>query len=247
MPRTAARVETIGPFTLFVNKHSGGFPYYARPSLGASEFAVDDVNKVRERQRQLDIPETFEWVHETTPALASATLGSGLALHRHPLQVLEREWPVSSVEGITIRLVTADEADLARISAVSRIAFGSPGTAVGEEGPETLELARPDSVDDQRQRLRDGLTITAAAFTAAGDPVGSGSHQPVGDVSEIVGVGTLPAFRRRGIGAALTALLVRDALQRVRTVFLSAGDDDVARMYERVGFRRVATACIAEP
>jgi predicted GNAT family acetyltransferase len=31
------------------------------------------------------------------------------------------------------------------------------------------------------------------------------------------------------------------------TVFLSAGDDAVARVYERVGFRRVATACIGEP
>ncbi|HKE50438.1 MAG TPA: GNAT family N-acetyltransferase, partial [Actinomycetes bacterium] len=30
-------------------------------------------------------------------------------------------------------------------------------------------------------------------------------------------------------------------------VFLSAGSDDVARIYERVGFQRIATACIAEP
>ena len=30
-------------------------------------------------------------------------------------------------------------------------------------------------------------------------------------------------------------------------VFLSAGDDDVARLYSKVGFRRVGTACIAEP
>ncbi len=240
-------METIGPFTLFVNKHPGGFPYYARPSLGANAFSSDDVERVRERQRKLDIPETFEWVHETTPALASATLGSGLALHQHPLQVLERALPVSSLEGITIRLVSADDVDLARISAVAHVAFDSPGTAVGERGVEALEAARPDSLEHQRQRLRNGLTITAAAFTDAGDPVAAGSHQPVGDVSEIVGVGTLPALRRRGIGAAVTALLARDALTRVRAVFLSAGDDDVARMYERIGFRRVATACIAEP
>jgi hypothetical protein len=30
-------------------------------------------------------------------------------------------------------------------------------------------------------------------------------------------------------------------------IFLSAGDDDVARLYTRVGFRRLGTACIAEP
>jgi RimJ/RimL family protein N-acetyltransferase len=33
----------------------------------------------------------------------------------------------------------------------------------------------------------------------------------------------------------------------MRTVFLSAQDDAVARVYERVGFVRVGTACMAEP
>lgn len=67
-------------------------------------------------------------------------------------------------------------------------------------------------------------------------------------MSEIVGVGTLPAARRRGLASSVTAALVADARERgVDTVFLSAGDDDVARMYARLGFRRVATALIAEP
>jgi hypothetical protein len=30
------------------------------------------------------------------------------------------------------------------------------------------------------------------------------------------------------------------------TIFLSAGSDAVARVYERVGFVRVGTACVAE-
>ena len=87
----------------------------------------------------------------------------------------------------------------------------------------------------------------AVAF-AGGQPVAIGSHQPIEDVSEIVGVGTLPAHRRKGIAAGLTAFLVEDALRRgVRTVYLSAGDAAVARLYERLGFRRVGTASIAEP
>lgn len=76
----------------------------------------------------------------------------------------------------------------------------------------------------------------------------AGQHQPVGKVSEIVGVGTLPSARRRGLGLAVTAALVADARSRgVETLFLSAGDDDVARIYARLGFRLVATALIAEP
>ena len=44
----------------------------------------------------------------------------------------------------------------------------------------------------------------------------------------------------------MTAALVADARARgVGTVFLSAQDDAVARVYERVGFVRVGTACVA--
>ena len=83
---------------------------------------------------------------------------------------------------------------------------------------------------------------------ADGIPVATAAHQPLDGVTEIVGVATLPAYRRRGLGAAVTAALVADALERgVETVFLSAADEDVARMYASVGFRRVGTAGVAVP
>ncbi len=67
-------------------------------------------------------------------------------------------------------------------------------------------------------------------------------------MAEIAGVATLPSARRRGYASQLTASLARNALENgVQLVFLSAGDDDVARLYSKVGFRRVGTACIAEP
>jgi predicted GNAT family acetyltransferase len=66
-------------------------------------------------------------------------------------------------------------------------------------------------------------------------------------VAEIVGVATLPAVRRQGLGGAVTALLVEHALSiGVETVFLSAASDDVARVYERLGFRRTGTACFVQ-
>ena len=101
------------------------------------------------------------------------------------------------------------------------------------------------SVERAVSRMRAGLAVVAAAVEG-GVALCAGQHQPVGAVSEIVGVGTLPAARRRGLGLAVTAALAADARSRgVRTVFLSAGDDDVARMYARAGFRRVGTALIA--
>ena len=63
-------------------------------------------------------------------------------------------------------------------------------------------------------------------------------------MTEIVGVG-VPVFRRRGIATTLTSRLVDDALERgVRTVFLTAFHPSI---YERLGFRRIGSALIAEP
>ncbi len=50
VPRDNAATEAIGPFTLFVS--TGGFPFYARPTLGGTgSFTVDDVLTVVERRR----------------------------------------------------------------------------------------------------------------------------------------------------------------------------------------------------
>ena len=98
-----------------------------------------------------------------------------------------------------------------------------------------------------RERLRSGHSVLAAAFGPDG-PLAAGSCQAVDGVAEITGVGVLPSSRRLGLGAAVTALLAKDALDRgVETVFLSASDDAVARVYARIGFREIGTAMIAEP
>ena len=251
VPRSAARAEDLSPFVLFVQR-GDGWPYYARPHLGADELTVADVRRVRARQCALGIPEAFEWVAETTPALRAAATAAGLVVTDHPLMALAdtRMPPPDARSDVTIRLVTPED-DLALLGAIARISFSFPGTARGEAGPEDVARvagergAQGDSI--LRDRLAKGLTVMAVA-RADGVPVAVGSHQPVDAVTEIVGVGTLPAFRRRGIGAALTAFLAHDALERgVSTIFLSAGDERIARVYERVGFRRIGTACIAEP
>ncbi|MCW2575318.1 MAG: putative acyltransferase, partial [Modestobacter sp.] len=100
-----------------------------------------------------------------------------------------------------------------------------------------------------RERVASGRTVMMVAVDD-GQPVAIGSHQPVDvdgtEISEVVGVATLPRFRGRGLGAGLTSALVEHARQTADLVFLSAGDDDVARVYERAGFARVGTTCLAE-
>ncbi|MFF8280388.1 GNAT family N-acetyltransferase [Streptomyces lateritius] len=235
VPRSAARAEAFGPLTLFV-REGDGWPYYARPALGRTgTVSAAEVERVRARQRELGVPEAFEWVAETTPGLRAAVEESGLVVHEHPLMVLDGEGErVPAPDGVTVRMVGADDPVLPSAAAVPYAAFGvdpSPAAAA--------QLAA---------RIDAGLTRLAAAVDATGTALCAGQHQPVGAVSEVVGVGTLPGSRRRGLGLAVTAALVADARARGgETVFLTATDADVARLYARLGFRTIGTALIAEP
>src|SRR3954447_4382903 len=78
-PRSAARPVEHGPFTIFVG--TGPWPYYARPRLRAEHaFTLEDVESARGKQRELGAPESFEWVHETTPSLLAAAHAAGVAV-----------------------------------------------------------------------------------------------------------------------------------------------------------------------
>ncbi|MER5731146.1 GNAT family N-acetyltransferase [Streptomyces sp. NPDC002138] len=260
VPRTGgARAEDLGPLTLFVQE-GAGWPYYARPARGAApatgtgpgpEVTVADVARVRARQRELGVPEAFEWVAENTPSLRAAAEGAGLHVHAHPLMVLDRD-AVRSPAHPEVRILGADDPLLRAAVTVPMLAFAAPGTARGEVGPVELAAAAADPAAAARQahvagRIDAGQTGIAAAVRD-GVVLCSGQYNPVGTTAEVAGVGTLPAARRQGLAQGVTAALVADALAAgAFTVFLSAGDEDVARMYGRIGFRRVGTALIAEP
>jgi ribosomal protein S18 acetylase RimI-like enzyme len=249
-PRASADVEEIGALTLFVSR----IPWrlYARPRLGLTEdVGADDVAAVRERQRELGVREAFEWVHERTPSMAGAAEAAGLAVTHVPLLALDlAEWDTPPPpEGLTVRLLTPNDDALPSAQGVVELAFAAAGTGPGDTGPAAREVAARavGDLDFLRDRLRGGRTVMAVAANADG-PVAAGSHHPLGDVTEIVGVGTLSSARRRGAGAAVTARLVEDARGRgVALAFLSAADDDVARLYERVGFTRIGTASFGQP
>ncbi|MDF5757801.1 GNAT family N-acetyltransferase [Spongiactinospora sp. TRM90649] len=255
VPRGGARAEVFGPLTLFV-REGNGWPYYARPSLGwngapGAPVTAAEVERVRARQRELGVPESFEWVAETTPWLRGPVEETGLVTHEHPLMVLDPA--LAPRPDVRARIIGPGEREaLAGALAVPYIAFAEPGTAVGTAGAAELaatvrEQRGDGTVDRMAERIRTGLS-TVAVVVEDGQTVSSGQHQPVGGVTEIVGVGTLPDARRRGLGRAVTAALVADATARgIGTIFLSAGDDDVARLYATLGFRRVGTAVIAEP
>jgi ribosomal protein S18 acetylase RimI-like enzyme len=252
VPRNRARGEEHGPLVLFVPT-GPGWPYYARPRLGPrSPITATDVRAVRARQRELIIPESFEWIEQAAPDMAAAAAEGGLEVNAHPLLVLaEPTADPPMPTDVTVRIVAPEDPDLHRIWAVPSVAFGNPGTAPGEAGGGERDKIAADhdggTIEMLRERLRSGQSVLAAAFGPDG-PLAAGSCQSVGEVAEITGVGVLPTDRRKGLGAAVTATLAVDALRRgVSTVFLSATDDAVARVYIRIGFRRIGIAMIAEP
>jgi ribosomal protein S18 acetylase RimI-like enzyme len=250
-PRSAADVEQHGALTLFVSRIPWRF--YGRPRLGLTEdVGADDVAAVRARQRELGVREAFEWVLETTPSLASAAAAAGLEVLAVPLLALDPErWaPPPAPAGVQLRMAGADDRALAPSQAAVELAFAAEGTVLGAAGPRERDLAigKLGDLGFLRERLRRGVTAIALAESDDEGVLGAGSHQLVDGVTEVTGIGTLPAARRRGIGAAVTGLLVADARRRgAEIVFLSAADDGVARMYEGLGFRRIGTAGFGYP
>ena len=251
VPRGTCDVEQHGPFTLFVARQ--GWPFYARPSLGwqPGRVTADDVRRVRDRQRELGVPESFEWLADLAPDLATACRDAGLVVRELPLLVHHEPLAVPVPDGIRIRRLTADDPAVAAGQVVAQLGFAAAGTEVGEAGPAERDAVLAGRDPAQSDNLRDLIRDGRAVYVVAEDEHGvlcAGGHNPVDRVTEVVGVATLPSARRRGLGAAVTDTLVADAVRRgLEVIFLSASDAAVARVYERVGFRRVATAMTAEP
>ena len=250
VPRARSGVEQVGPFTLFVAE--SGWPYYARPRFGGSgEFTVDDVRVVLARQSALGVPQSIEWMHEMTPGLLDVVRRAGMTVDVCPLLVLDGE-PRGSAPNA--RVLTAEDVDAVTLaSAAVSVGFGNPGTATGPAGlPERDAAAaeHPALLDPATvEGLRSGHLGRAAAYDPDAPelgPVGGGSFAAVDGVAELTGIAVLPAYRRRGLAAQITKAMADAARHGVTTVFCSAQSDDVARVYKGIGFRRVATACIAE-
>ncbi|GAA2467222.1 GNAT family N-acetyltransferase [Winogradskya humida] len=270
VPRDAAVAEEIGEFVLFV-REGRGWPYYARPRLGGETPSAADVTAVRARQREVSAPEAFEWVHETTPDLLAVARSAGLDVLLAPLLVLDRAAlvPELPIPGAAIRFLEPGSAsfaaDIAATRAVGRLGFGAPASATSAApstatagalildpaGPEQRDAVPQPSAEmiaEQERRHASGRCISAVVESPADGIVACGSVQRVDGVSEVVGVATLPSARRQGYASQLTANLARRALlEGDDMVFLSAADDDVARLYSKIGFRRAGTACIGSP
>ncbi|MGW0882363.1 GNAT family N-acetyltransferase [Streptomyces sp. NPDC002671] len=251
VPRLFADAEDFGPLRLFVRKEPGT-PYYGGPSHaqptaeGSGNVTAADIARVRARQRELGVPEAFEWLAEAAPMLRARIEAAGLPVQERPLMALDPHSPMPAQvlpDGVTIRVLTADDPALPETLALPRLAFAAVGTAVGSSGRAELlavaeELTADGTVATIRPSVRAGHKVLIAALAPDGTPLAAGHYHPADGTTEVGGVGTLPTARRQGLAAAVTAALATHARDHgVRTVFLAYAQDNVARIYSRLGFR----------
>ncbi|WP_419998544.1 GNAT family N-acetyltransferase [Streptomyces boninensis] len=248
VPLLFADAEEFGSLRLFVRRLPGtpyyGGPGYAQPVAG--HMAAADIARVRARQRELAVPEAFEWLAETAPGMRAAIEAAGLPVTERPLMVLDRRHAIEQgplPDGVTLRALTADDPALPAALALPGLAFADEGTAVGPAGRKELSAAAEEVTADgtlaaARPTITAGHKTVIAAIAADGTPLAVGQYHPAHGTTEIGGIGTLPAARRQGLAAAVTAALVTHArTQDVHTVFLAYALAPVARLYARMGFR----------
>ena len=125
------------------------------------------------------------------------------------------------------------------------ILAGGAGAAPGPPAPAAARpgggRGPPDPRGAPPRARRPPGAPRAAAPPPAGVPRAGAALQRGGDVAELAGVWTHPAFRRRGLAhAACHALLAAGFAAGVAQAWLSAAEGALT-LYQRLGFERVGT------
>ncbi|WP_310541844.1 GNAT family N-acetyltransferase [Phenylobacterium sp.] len=218
----------LGPFSiLFSPGDRGLYANYAIPADDARPTptdiaALEDAFRTRKRTPRL------EYVPAAAPAVEAALLAAGFEVElRPPLMTCRRTaaGPRSEPAGFSLTFVE-DPQRLALATMVAAEAFG------GEASDAQWLMST----------VRLGGRVLLAHDRASGEPAGTGAFiRPQDGVTEVVGIGVRPAFRRRGLAQAMTAMLSQAAFDAgCHMAFLSAAGEAQSAIYARAGFLRRA-------
>ncbi len=136
-------------------------------------------------------------------------------------------WPRAAPERIRLSLARSD-VELRQVAEAQNEAYGQQETT-------DHDVAR------LRSTVEGGGLVALALDTSTGRSVGGGlCAAPHCGVSELAAIGVRDSYRRRGIAAALTALLTRAcASANITTPFLTPAGEAEERIYRSVGYRPV--------
>jgi predicted GNAT family acetyltransferase len=217
-----------GPFSLLFSPGNRN-PYgnYAIPNDDARPTASDiaaleEAFRIRKRRPRL------EYVPTASPAVEAALLKAGFTVELRP--------PLMTCRAIAgARGAVPDGFDLAFVDDPDRLADAVRVEAEANEG---------DEADFQwltRTPARGGR-VAVVYQRSTGEPASAGAFiAPIGGVTEIVSIATRPAFRRRGLGQAITAMLSEAAFAAgCHLTWLSAAGEAQSEIYARAGYQRRA-------
>jgi ribosomal protein S18 acetylase RimI-like enzyme len=221
-------VERIGPFLATFHPHNAN-PYvnYAIPDDNAQPSPSDVAALIVAYERRGRLPR-LEYMPGVAPAVGAALLDGGFVVERQtPLMTcgLGSVQPLPVPPGIELIGPRSDTDFLATASAQHE-AYGET------EPPGQAE------VDALRSTLDAGGLIVLARDAKTGEAAGGGvATPPHAGATEIAGIGVRPAYRRRGIAAAMTAWLTQSAFAAGMTSpFLMAAAEAEERIYARAGY-----------
>jgi ribosomal protein S18 acetylase RimI-like enzyme len=221
-------VVTSRPFTAYVHPTDAlKFFSYAVPD-GDVVPTRDEIEHMRQVFRERKRLPRLEWIEEFAPRVAAELERAGMLEElRTPLMSCDPRSLVDAtadVPDLSVRPMTAD--DLRDGANLQQIAFGQQ------------PLAPDEKPSDPRSRGGGGVIARSGA-----EPLAAGVWTAVIDgVSELAGIATAEPWRRRGLAGAVTAELAREAFAAGASLcVLSPGDEGALRVYERAGFRRIAT------
>lgn len=231
MRRAAAAgrsTEQVGPFLATYSAGSTNpFVNYAIPDDGASP-TPSDVEALVSAYRRRELMPRVEFLVDTAPAVEAALLDAGWSVERRiPVMLCPPGTVVgpAPVPGVELAVPTGDD-DLRGMIEAQFEAFG-----------EVADISDAD-LADARERIRAGGFAVVARDLATDVAAGGGVAEAVVDgTAEVAGIGVRTAFRRRGLGGAITAFLTRAVHDAGgKTVFLTPAGVPEQRLYERVGY-----------
>jgi ribosomal protein S18 acetylase RimI-like enzyme len=207
---------------------------YAMPLTGlGGEITAEVMGRVREAFRARGRVLRFEFFEGLWPELGGLLEAQGVAFEeRMPLMLCApgdlRAPRQVEAEVVPISERSSDET-LAAFVQVREAGFGRPERDLR---PGELEEIRAEYRSDKYRTMAarvDGRLVAIASVTVAND--------------ELVGVATAPAYRRRGLAAALCHAVLREHFAHGGTLaWLSAADEAAERLYGRLGFRTAGSA-----
>ncbi|MFD7862679.1 GNAT family N-acetyltransferase [Streptomyces sp. NPDC059783] len=219
----------VGPFVIRYNpKWSLKYANYAIPDQDA-EPTPGELDALVAAFRERDRMPRLEFLPGSAPAVEPALLAAGFTVeNRAPILACAPGGLVDPKPVADLAVAEpATGAEFAAAALVQHLGYGGEGEP--EEGTAAW--------------LRDAVAGggVAALATVGGVPAGAGGCSvPVDGLSELAGLAVGAEFRRRGIGAALSAHLTRTAFERgCRVVWLEPGDAEVERIYASIGYRRI--------